>query len=165
MCNLHVAKAKWKPLISDVQTGARSLVGEKQPAEVARSRLARNTRPLLMAQCGLRLMRNFSGNYGKVSGAVQRECRFLRVRAKECDSDADNCEFSLLQHLRVGCLFSEVLKGSLPLSETLSLRALHLSLLELPGVLLERVFPSTLFLSECRCVAVENLTSMNCGSK
>ena len=42
-----------------------------------------------------------------------------------------------------------------PLSETLSLRALHLSLLELPGVLLERVFPSTLFLSECRCVAVE----------
>ena len=52
-----------------------------------------------------------------------------------------------------------------PLSETLSLRALQLSLLELANALLERVFPSTLFLSECRCVAVENLTRMNCGSK
>ena len=40
--------------------------------------------------------------YGQVSGAVQRECRILRVRAKECDSDADNCEFSLLHYLRVG---------------------------------------------------------------
>ena len=59
-------------------------------------------------------MRDFSGNYGKVSGAVQRECRFLRVRAKECDSETDKCEFSLLHYLRVGGFFSAVLKGSLP---------------------------------------------------
>ena len=58
--------------------------------------------------------RDFSASYGKVSGAVQRECRFLRVRAKECDSDADKCEFSLLHYLRVGGFFSAVLKGSLP---------------------------------------------------
>ena len=47
----------------------------------------------------------FSASYGKVSGAVQRECRFLRVRAKECDSDADKCEFSLLHYLRMGFFF------------------------------------------------------------
>ena len=45
---------------------------------------------------------DFSAMYGQVSGAIQRECRFLRVRAKECDSDADKCEFSLLHYLRVG---------------------------------------------------------------
>ena len=50
-------------------------------------------------------------------------------------------------------------------SVTCSLRALHLSLLELENALLERVFSSTLFLSECRCVAVENLTRMKCDSK
>ena len=109
--------------------------------------------------------RDFSASYGKVSGAVQRECRFQGMRAKECDSEADNCEFSLLQHLRVGVFFPQSRKDNSSLSETLSLRAQHLSLLQLPGVLLERVFPSSLFLSECRCVAVENLTRMNCGSK
>ena len=56
-------------------------------------------------------------------------------------------------------------KDNSSLSETLSLRALHLSLLELPGVLLERVFPSTLFLSECRRIAVENRAGTNCASK
>ena len=56
----------------------------------------------------------FSASYGKVSGAVQRECRFLRVRAKECDSDADKCEFGLLHYLRVGGFFSAALKGSVP---------------------------------------------------
>ena len=40
-------------------------------------------------------------------------------------------------------------------SVTCSLRAIQLSLLGLAYALLERVFPSTLFLSECRCVAVE----------
>ena len=60
------------------------------------------------------IKRDFSASNGIVSGAVQRECCFLRVRAKECDSDADNCEFSLLHYLRVGGFFSEVLKGSLP---------------------------------------------------
>ena len=94
--------------------------------------------------------------YGQVSGAVQRECRFLRVRAKECDSDADKCEFSLLHYLRVEGVFSPKSRNDYsPLSETLSLRALQLSLLELANALLELVFPSTLFLSECRCVAVE----------
>ena len=97
-----------------MRTGARSLVEEKQPAEVARSRLARNTRPLLTAESGVGVKRDFSASSGKVSGAVQRECCFLRVRAKECDSDADNCEFSLLHSLRVGVFFSAVLKGSLP---------------------------------------------------
>ena len=58
--------------------------------------------------------RDFSAMYGQVSGAVQRECRNLRVRAKECDSDADKCEFSLLHYLRMGGFFSEVLKESLP---------------------------------------------------
>ena len=111
MCNLHVTKAKCKPLLSDVRTGARSLVGEKQPAEVARSRLARNKRPLLTAESGVRVKRDFSASSGKVSGAVQRECRFPRVRVKESDSDADNCEFSLLQHLRVGVFFSAIQKG------------------------------------------------------
>ena len=47
------------------------------------------------------------------------------------------------------------------LSETLSLTTLRLSLLEFQVVLLERAFPSTLFLSECRCVAVESLTGTN----
>ena len=64
-----------------------------------------------------------------------------------------------------GIFFSEVLKGSHPLSEMLSLRALQLLLLELENALLELVFPSTLFLSECRCAAVESLTGTNCGSK
>ena len=114
MCNLHVTKAKCKRLLSDVRTGAHSLVGEKQPAEVARSRQARNTRPLLTVESAFGEKRDFSASYGKVSGAVQRECRFLRVRAKECDSDTDNCEFSVLHYLRVGGFFSEVLKGSLP---------------------------------------------------
>ena len=69
---------------------------------MARSRQARNTRPLLTGESGVREKRDFSASYGKVSGAVQRERRFLRVRAKECDSDADKCEFSLLHYLRVG---------------------------------------------------------------
>ena len=111
MCILHVAKAKCKPLLSEVCTGARSLVGEKQPAEVARSRQVRNTRPLLTAESAFGDKRDFPASSGKVSGAVQRECRFLRVRAKECDSDADNCEFSLLHYLRVGVFYSAVLKG------------------------------------------------------
>ena len=55
---------------------------------------------LLKAEFGEK--RDFSASYGKVSRAVQRECCFLRVRAKECDSDADKCEFSLLHYLRVG---------------------------------------------------------------
>ena len=101
-------------LLSDACTGARSLVGEKQPAEVARSRQARNTRPLLTAESAFGDKLVFPAISGKVSGAVQRECRFLRMRAKECDCDADKCEFSLLQYLRVGGFFSEVLKGSLP---------------------------------------------------
>ena len=67
-----------------------------------------------MAESGVWVKRDFSASYGKVSGAVQRECRFLRVRAKECDSDADKCEFSLLHYLRVGGFFCAVLKGSLP---------------------------------------------------
>ena len=96
MCNLHVAKAKSKPLLSDVRTGARSLVDEKQPAEVARSRLARNTRPLLTVESAFGEKRVFPASYGQVSGAVQRECRFLRVRAK-CDSDASGttCEWGV----------------------------------------------------------------------
>ena len=64
-----------------------------------------------------------------------------------------------------GFFFSNVLEGSLPLSETHSLRALHLSLIKHADALLERVFPSNLFLSECRCAAVESLTGTNCGSK
>ena len=101
MCNLHVTKAKCKPLLSDVRTGARSLVGEKQTAEVACCPQARNTRPLLTAESAFGDKRDFPASSGKVSGAVQRECRFLRVKAKECDSDADKCEFSLLHYLRV----------------------------------------------------------------
>ena len=58
--------------------------------------------------------RDFSASNGIVSGAVQHECCFLGMRAKECDSDADNCEFSLLHSLRMGGFFSEVLKESLP---------------------------------------------------
>ena len=94
MCNLHVTKAKCKPLLSDVRTEARSLIGEKQPAEVARSRQARNTRPLLTAESAFGDKLVFPAISGKVSGAVQRECRFLRVRAK-CDSDASctTCEW------------------------------------------------------------------------
>ena len=111
MCNLHVAKAKSKPLLSDVRTGARSLVGEKQPAELARSRLARVTRPLLTAKSCIREEQDFSASSGKVSGAFQRECRFLRVRVKECDSEADKCEFILLNYLRVGVFFSAIQKG------------------------------------------------------
>jgi len=41
-------------------------------------------------------------------------------------------------------------KDGSPLAVTLSLRAPHLTLLELPGALLERFFPCTLFLSEHR---------------
>ena len=111
------------------------------------------------------MKRDFSAIYGKVSGALQRECRFQGMRAKECDSEADNCEFSLLQHLRVGVFFPQSRKDNSSLSESVSLRALRLSLLELPGVFLVRVFPPTLFLSESRCIVVENLTRMNCGSK
>ena len=48
---------------------------------------------------------------------------------------------------------------------TCSLRALHLSLLELANALLELVFPSTLFLSECRRIAVENRAGTNCATK
>ena len=77
-------------------------MGEKQPAEVARSRQARNTRPLLTAESGIWGETRFLGQRWQVSGAFQRECRFLRVRAKECDSDADKCEFSVLHYLRVG---------------------------------------------------------------
>ena len=112
------------------------------------------------------MKRDFSAIYGKVSGAVQRECRFLRVRAKECDSDADKCEFSLLQYLRVEGVFSPKSRNDYSsLSETLSLRALRLSLLKLAHGFLERVFPSTLFLSECGCAVVESFTGTNCGSK
>ena len=108
---------------------------------------------------------DFSDSYGKVSGAVQRECRFLRVRTKECDSDADKCEFSLLHYLRVEGVFSPKSRNDYSsLSETLSLKALRLSLLKLAHAFLERVFPSNLFLSESRCVAVKKFTSMNCGS-
>ena len=67
------------------------------------------------------IKRDFSASNGIVSGAVQRECRSLSMRAKECDSDADKCKFSLLHYLRVGGFFSEVQEGSLPLSETHSL--------------------------------------------
>ena len=101
-------------LLSDARTEARSLVGEKQPAEVARSRLPRKTRALLTVESEFGEKRVFPANYGKVSGAVQRECRFLRVRAKKCYSETDNCEFSLLHYLRVGGFFSAVLKGSPP---------------------------------------------------
>ena len=82
---------------------------------MARSRQARNTRRLLTAESGVRgEKRDYSASDGKVSGAVQRECRFLRVRVKECDSDADKCEFSLLHYLREERFFSAFLKGSLP---------------------------------------------------
>ena len=67
-------------LLSDARTEARSLVGEKQPAEVARSRLPRKTRALLTVESEFGEKRVFPANYGKVSGAVQRECRFLRER-------------------------------------------------------------------------------------
>ena len=52
-----------------------------------------------------------------------------------------------------GVFFSAVREGSLPLSETHSLRALHLSLIKHAVALLERVFPSTLFRSEDFAVA------------
>ena len=148
-----------------MRTGARSLVGEKQPAEVARSRQARNTRPLLMAESGVRGETRF---LGQLRQSLRSGSARMPLSACETEGVRFRCRQLRIQPPALpasGGFFSAVLKGSLPLSETLSLRALRLSFLELANALLERVFPSTLFLSECRCVAVENLTSMNCGSK
>ena len=114
MCNLHVTKAKCKPLLSDVRTGARSLVGEKQPAEVARSRLARNTRPLLTAESGVRGETRFLGQLRQSlrSGSARmplstRESERVRFRCRQVRIQPPALPAS-------GGFFSAVLKGSLP---------------------------------------------------
>ena len=153
-------------LFSDARTGARSLVGENQPAEVARSRQARNTRRLLTAESGVRGETRFLGQLrqsvrsgsarmplsGHESEGVRFRCRQVRIQPPALPASGG---FFLRSPERITPHFFV----------TCSLRALHLSLLELENALLERVFSSTLFLSECRCLAVSYLTGTNCGSK
>ena len=137
---VHSARrqTKCKPLLSDVRTGARSLVGEKQPAEVARSRQATNTRPLLTAESGVRGEARFLGHVRpslrsgsarmplstRDSEGVRFRCRQVRIQPPALPASGG---FFLRSPERITPHFSV----------TCSLRALHLSLLELPGVLLE----------------------------
>ena len=147
-------------LLSDARTGARSLVGEKQPAEVARSRQARNTRPLLTAENGIRGEARFLDQRRQTlrsgsarvplstheSEAVQFRCR-ERANSASCTTSVGR--FFLRRPERIAPHF---------LSRSLSLGAKQMSLPELPTALLERVLLSTLFLRACTSVAMENNT-------
>ena len=137
---VHSARrqAKCKPLLSDVRTGARSLVGEKQPAEVARSRQARNTRPLLTAESGVRGETRFLGQLRQSlrSGSARmplstRESEGVRFRFQQVRNQPPAVP------ARGGFFLRSPERITPHFSVTCSLRALHLSLLELPGVLLE----------------------------